>query len=336
MSAKVLLVGGTQFIGHHIASALLKAGHRVTLLHRGQHKSELGARAEEVMCDWHDEKEMNERLKKRSFDAVVHCICFTEHEAALSHRLFADRCGHFIYFSTAAVYLMNPEVHPPFREEDALREPAKSYLESEKFSYGVNKRKADLFFLLRHTRNGFPATIFRLPVVTGPRDYTGRLAAYLHRVRDGKPILMPDGGHNTWGFLAAEDIGQAVLKCLRNKKTHGKVYNLAQREAVSLRNLVLALGRLSGHHPCLVDIPSIHLVKTRLGIGFSPLSSSHHVLLDCSAAQRDFGFAPTPFLSWLKGFTDAFKKEGARDLFRSTRALEVEIANEYMKDRFPY
>jgi nucleoside-diphosphate-sugar epimerase len=330
---KILVVGGTQFLGHHITRALLGQGHAVTLLHRGGHRSEFAAKAQEVLCDWHDAPKVREALKGRSFDAVVHCICFSEAEAEHSVALFKDRCGHFIYLSTAALYLMDPDNPPPFREEDALREPSPLYAESEKYSYGVNKRKADLLFLIKHRRTGFPATILRLPVAVGPRDYTGRLDAYLHRVLDGKPLILPDGGMNAWGFLAAEDLARTVERILGLKKTFGRAFNLAQREAVSLRTLVLAMGQLLGRPVHSVDIPGSMLMRTPLGLGFSPLSSAHHVLLNCSAARRDFAFDPTPFPAWLKAYVEDFQRSRPRDLFRSTRPLEITLARQYLKMR---
>jgi len=330
---KILVIGGTQFIGHHITGALLKSGHTVTVMHRGIHDGGFGARAEDLLCDWHDGRRVRDLLKKRAFDAVVHCICYTEEEAALSVQLFKERCGHFIYLSTAAVYFLDPDSPPPYREEDALREPSRIYAENEKYGYGVNKRKADLHFLIKHRRTEFPITILRLPVAVGSRDCSGRLDAYLHRVMDGEPLLLPDGGMNAWGFVAVEDVAGAVTEILKHKKTIGKAYNLAQREAVSLRDLVAAMGKMLGQPIRPVDVPGSLLIRTRLGLGFSPLTSSHHVLLDCSAAARDFQFCPTPFIVWLKQYVDAFRKEPPRDLFRSTRPMEIALARAFLKQK---
>lgn len=325
----ILIIGGTQFLGYHILEKLLKEGQDITVFHRGIHKVPFKG-VKEIKEDWHNSSATERALKDKKFDVVINTICFSEEDAYLSYKIFRNSTEHFIVISSAAVYLLNPELNIPYLEEDALLEIPKYYKNSEKHLYAYGKREADIYFLTKFTRANFPCTILRPPVLVGKMDYTGRLATYFCQIEEEKPIILPDGGQNLWGFLYVEDLANFVVKILKNKKSFGKVYNLAQREAVSLRQLILKMAKIIGKVPKMVDIPSSLLIKTPLGVNFSPLYSPNHILLDISAAIRDFGFSPTPFSKWLEEMVRYYKEEPPLDQFKSTRELEKDTILKYL------
>lgn len=326
---KILIVGGTQFIGYEITKKLIEEGHDVTVFYRGIHKVPFKD-VKEIICDWHDFSKAEKMLKGKDFDVVINNICFSEQDAFQSYKLFKDKTEHFITISSAAVYLLNPDIFIPYKEEEAMYDIKKYYKESEKHRYGYGKREADLYFLAKNIRANFPCTIIRLPVVVGEKDYTGRIATYYCQIEEDHTIILPDGGQNLWGFIYVKDIADFILQILKNKKSFGKVYNLSQREGVTLRQLILNIGKLIGKVPKIIDIPSSYLIKTPLGINFSPLYSSQHVLLDISQAINDFNFKPTPFLKWLKVLIDFYQKEKPLDFFKSTREIEKNVIKEYL------
>ncbi len=326
----ILIIGGTQFIGFEISKKLIEEKHNLTIFHRGIHKLPFDD-VEEILCDWHNSSKVEKLLKNRKFDVVIDTICFSEEDAYLAYNIFRDTTEHFIHISSAAVYLLNPDIHIPYVEEDALLEVPKFYKESEKHRYGYGKREADIYFLTKHTRAGFPCTILRLPIVIGERDYTGRLSTYFCQIAEEHSIILPDGGQNLWGFLYVEDLANSVLKIIKNKKAFGKVYNLSQKEGVSLRQLLIKMGKIMEKIPKLIDIPSSFLIKTPLGLNFSPLYSSQHILLDTMKATIDFNFNPTPFSKWLEKITLNYMKNPPIDQFRSTREMEKDIIKKYIR-----
>ncbi|MEJ5165884.1 MAG: NAD-dependent epimerase/dehydratase family protein [Thermoanaerobaculia bacterium] len=326
----ILIIGGTQFLGYYILEKLLESGHQITVFHRGIHRVPFEG-VKEIKKDWHNSSETEKALKGKKFDVVINNICFSEEDAYLSYKIFKNSTDHFIVISSAAVYLLNPDLNIPYLEEDALLEIPRYYKDSEKHLYAYGKREADIYFLTKFTRANFPCTILRPPVLVGKRDYTGRLATYFCQIEEDHPIILPDGGQNLWGFLYAEDLANFILKILKNRRAFGKVYNLAQREAVSLRQLILKIGKILGKIPKIVDIPSSFLIKTPLGVNFSPLWSPNHILLDINAAIRDFGFSPTPFSKWIEEMVLHFKKEPPLDQFKSTREMEKDTVEKYIK-----
>ncbi len=327
----ILIVGGTQFIGYEIAKSAIERGHKITIFHRGIHKNPF-EEAEEILCDWHNLNKAEKLLKGKKFDVVINTICFSEKDAYNSYILFKESTEHFINISSASVYLLNPDLYIPFKEEDALLDIPIYYKESDKHKYAFGKREADIYFLTKFARTNFPCTIIRLPIVIGENDYTGRIATYYKQIEEEHPIILPDGGNNLWGFVYVKDVAKFITKILKNKKALGNVYNLSMIEGITLRQLIIKIGKLIEKVTKIIDIPSTYLLKTPLGLNFSPLYSSHHIFLDISKAIRDFDFIPTPFEKCLKNIINDFKKNPPEDLFQSTRELEKDTILKYLQN----
>jgi nucleoside-diphosphate-sugar epimerase len=174
-------------------------------------------------------------------------------------------------------------------------------------------------------------------MVVGPGDYTGRAQAYLERLVDGGPLILPDGGLNSWGFLWVADVAEVVAANLMNSNSFGRAYNLAQREVVSLRQFVEASAAALGLRPTLVSVPSEWLVRLNLGTSFSPYTHDHDIVLDTSAAQRDLLFEPTPFLAWSDQLAADFRAQwnGTPSHLYATRALELRLVQELAQLRIP-
>lgn len=325
---RVFIIGGTRFLGHHIVAAFLKEGHEVTLFHRGKHTPEFEGSVQVHIGDRHDSTALRNAVGTKSYHVVVDTICYDEADARQDVEIFQDRCEHFFFISTASVYLLRQGTLPPFREEDGYLEPPDDLAHAEKYHYGLHKRKADLYFLQAFQASQFPATVLRLPVVVGPRDYTGRLYAYYHRLQQNLPILLPDGGHNGWGFVWVEDVAKFITTYSQDKRVIGKALNIAQRELVTLRDLVLALGEITSSKPYLVDIPTHFLMRYPITTTFSPFYGSEHVFLSLSRTEA-LGFQPTPFWSWLSRWVQYIRQSPQKDLYASTLEQEAQIVKDY-------
>ncbi|HPR62830.1 MAG TPA: NAD-dependent epimerase/dehydratase family protein [Thermoanaerobaculia bacterium] len=324
----VLVLGGTRFIGYACVQALLERGHHVTVLHRGYHPLNIPG-VNSIKANREDEEAFTAAIKGRTFDTVLDLTGYTEKDARLAVRLFSGKVGHYLFISSASVYLLNQKHYPPYREEDIFLDPPDTIDHVGKFAYGYNKRKADLYFLRAAEEQKFPSTCIRLPVVTGPRDYTGRLASYYHRLIDGHPLILPEDGLNLFGFVYVDDIAAFIADRLGDRKTHGLGINLAQRETVTLKETILAMAHRLDVKPTFVPIPTGYLLRHTIGTTFSPLTNSTHVLLDTSRAASSFAFTPTPFRTWISQMVHLFRAFPAKDLFSSTRRHEIALAKEF-------
>jgi len=153
----------------------------------------------------------------------------------------------------------------------------------------------------RSPRRGLEAVTLRLPVIWGEGDGSLRTWAYIERLLDGGPILLPDGGMQVARFLWVEDIARAALRVLERWPLPSPVYHLAQPDIVPLRDVLEALAKAVGRRPEFVDVTAERLAGAGLGPGpeglpfFGPWVS----VLDPGLAEREWGFEATPLKGYL-------------------------------------
>ncbi len=329
---KILIIGGTRFFGYHITKRLLQDGHDVTLFNRCQTPDDFGHQVGHICGDRYDRPSFFERLKSLRFDVVIDMIAFVEEDSQTAVETFLDRVDHFIHVSTAAVYLVTQDYPCPLREDDFDRPLyPKPKDDAEWWDYGYHKRKCEELLRNAHKQQGFPVTMFRLPMVLGERDYTLRAYSYFIRLLDKKPIILPDSGMNAFTHIYQGDIVETVASNLHNPLSIGEVYNLAQEEVVILRSFVLKAAEILGTVPELVDIPAKALDKASLGTSFSPLFNRRPLILDVQKARKELNFASTPFDVWMKKTIQWFVEEykgGPPDNY-NLRNKELEVIHRF-------
>ncbi len=335
---QVLVIGGSRFIGLSVVQRLLQDGHRITLLNRGKSPDPFGTRVSRVIGDRSDPSSLARALSRREFDVAIDVIAFREEDTRAAVEKLSGRVGHFIHISTASVYLIRDRLFCPFREEDlAGRLAPKAEATGSSWLYAYHKRRCELALMRAWETEQFPYTALRLPMVVGPHDYTERAQTYLERIADAGPLILPDGGLNSWGFLAVADVAETIAANLMNANSFGRAYNLAQREIVSVRQFVESAAALMDVRPTVVSLPSEWLQRLSLGTGFSPYTHDHDIVLDITAAERDLLFEPTPFLAWCETLVADFRARGDATPSRlySTRQLELRLVKELAQLRIP-
>lgn len=334
---RVLVLGGTRFVGRAIVEHVLRAGHEVTLLNRGVSPDPFATRVRRVLGDRRDPEIVRRAASLRSFDAVVDVTAYHESETGAAVESFLGRVGHFIHVSTASVYLVRDGLLPPFQESQFAGRLTPARPRDSAWVYAYHKRRCEEVLQEAHARDGFPFTAFRLPVVVGPNDYTRRADAYLERLASGGPLLLPEGGLNSWGFLWADDAAEVIAGSLGKGSSFGRAFNLAQREALTLRQLVERAAVILGREVQIVSLPADWLRAVGLGTGFSPFSHDRDILLDCRAAEEDLLFHPTSPDVWVDLLVRDFRHrwDGTLRAFASSRQFEITLAREVARIRLP-
>ncbi len=298
---KILIIGGTRFFGYHTAKRLIKDGHKVTLFNRCLTPDDFGHDVVRICGDRNDYNAFTKKLKGTQFDVVVDMIAFKAEDSQAAVDTFLDRMDHYIHISTGAVYLVTQDYPCPLLEEDFDRPLfPRPKSNDEWWLYGYNKRKCEEVLREANQKNGFPVTIFRLPIVIGERDNTLRAYSYFLRLLDKKSQILPDSGMVSQTYIYQGDIVNTVASNLQNALSIGEAYNLAQDEIVTLREFVLKAAEILEVDVDLVDIPSRILAQTSLGTSFSPFFGRRPFVMDCRKARRDLSFLPTPFDTWMR------------------------------------
>jgi nucleoside-diphosphate-sugar epimerase len=313
VTLRVLVAGGSGLLGAPATRALVARGHDVSVLTRGSRPAPAGAAT--LAADRRDARALAAALAGRRFDVVLDLLAYDGADVA---RLFAApgfEVGHYLFVSSGQVYLVGAERRPPFREPDAALplspEPEAGTRDHANWGYGVGKRSAELAARELQGRRGTRATALRLPVVHGAGDPSRRLWAYLQRLRDGGPLLLPEGGDHPVRFVWAEDVARAVVALAEGANAPAAAYNLAQPDEPRLRDFVAAAAALLGVRAQLVSCAWDDLREAGLDGMVSPFSGPWCSRPDPSLALRDWGFQGTPSSRWLPEVVRAHLAESA-------------------------
>ncbi|HEX9187070.1 MAG TPA: NAD-dependent epimerase/dehydratase family protein, partial [Vicinamibacteria bacterium] len=306
---KVLVVGGTRFLGHELAWRLLAAGHDVTLFNRGTLVDAFGDRVERLRGD-RTTADFERLLAARSFDAAVDFAAYDGEDGRRAAEVLSGRVGHWVVISTGQVYLVREGCPRPAREADydgpLMPEPA---LPDDKgqWDYGVKKRALEDALAAAWAKDRFPSTRLRIPMVNGERDHFRRLDRYLWRMLDGGPILLPGGGAGTTRHVYSGSVVKAILALLGRAETFGEAYNLAQDETPTLRELLALVAERLGSSPPFVDVPGETIRAAGLDpLLLSPFSGTWMSFLDPARARAELGFRHEPLGSYLDKIVTTF------------------------------
>lgn len=286
-----LLIGGSGFLGRHVAGALLAAGHQVSVMTRGGRAVPEGARP--LVADRRDRASLSRALEGQRFDLTVDFLVYdaTEIETLLFVPYAA--LGRYVMISTGQVYLVTQGARAPFLEDDVegplTAEPASETPDHPQWLYGVGKRRAERTLLGLRGTHGVRATILRLPIIQGEGDGSRRLWAYLERMRDGGPLVLPEGGSHPVRFVYAGDVARAIAG-FPAAPPRAAVYNLAQPDLITLRDFLERAARAAGVTPRFVEASWDECLGAGLDDEFSPYAGKWRSVLDPSRAASEWGF----------------------------------------------
>lgn len=291
----ILLIGGDGYLGAAAARALLAAGRHVTTLSRGNHAQVAGA--ERLVADRTDARSLAAALGGRRFDLTVDLAAFDAADVEVLWRVPGASLGRCLLISTGQVYLVTEPSKPLYHERDArrpvMRQPAEGTPDLNQWTYGVGKRRAEAAFLALRRRHGVRGMVLRLPIVLGEGDPTLRLWAWIERMLDGGPVLVPDRGRRPTRFIEAADFARLVERIAGGVWARGAAYNLAGPRPVRLARFLSLVAAAAGASPRFVTAPMATLVRHGLKPRALPFSWHWSSVLDPSRARRDLGFRAT-------------------------------------------
>jgi nucleoside-diphosphate-sugar epimerase len=277
----VLILGGSRFMGRHIAEQLVAAGGRPVMLNRGSRDIPPGV--EFVRGDRSVPGGLA-GLAGRTFDAVVDLSAYQSAWVADAADALAGRVGHYVFISSGSVYAPSPELPWP---EDATGGPDPAW-----GAYAVEKVAAER--ALARAAAAFPVTVLRLPYVLGAANYADREAFLFSRIAAGRPILLPGAGRAINQYVHAADVARAVLAVIgRPLAQPYRVYNVGLPTAITNAALVALAASIAGRAAITraVDVDALGVASPVVDLTdfVFPFPDSHY-FLDVRAIERDLGF----------------------------------------------
>jgi len=284
----ILLVGGSGFLGGHAARGLLARGHRVHVLSRGTRAAAPGATA--LLADRRDPDAMAAALRGLRFDLTVDFGLFDAPDAGWLAHVARDALGRFVMISTGQVYLVGEGATSPYAEGEDRHplspEPAGDGSDHGNWRYGAGKRRAEQ--ALRETQ-GLDFVALRLPTVQGEGDTSLRLWAYLERMLDDGPLLLPDGGQRPVRFFYAGDLAMALERIGTARQLAHDAYNVASPDILPLRAFLERVAALARLEPRFVDVSWADYRAAGLDSSYLPYASHWASVLDPTRAEAELG-----------------------------------------------
>ena len=286
---KVLILGGTGFIGPHVVRRLVEDGHKVTIFHRGETETELPKSVQHVHGNFANFADSLENLRALSPDVIVDMVPFREEDAqrlksfkGVARRVIAISSGD-VYRAFGRIWRTEPGPPDPtpLTEDSPLR---------EKLSHaGLDYNKTAVEREITGDRD-LTVTILRLPATHGPGDQQHRLFKHLKRMDDCRPFIVLDEALARWRWSRGyvENVAHAIALAVINEAAAGRIYNVADTTAFTEADWVRQIARVHGWRGEVIALPGEQLAPSLRSDAFD---LRQQYVLDTSRIRRELGYA---------------------------------------------
>ena len=252
----ILFYGGSGVISAACVREAVAAGHRVSVLNRGQTRSRMLPEGIELLqADVRDSGAVAHALGERRFDVVADFLAFHPDNVAQSLEQVRGRVGHYVFISSASAY-QTPPARLPVTESTPLRNPM--------WDYSRNKIACEDLLVRRYRDEGLPMTIVRPSHTydeTSPPLFGGWTT--VERLLRGAPVVVPGDGTSLWTVTHARDVARGFVPLLGNPAGVG-----ADLVHVASDTLCAARPELTG--PLLGDMANSMLFDNTKARLFAP------------------------------------------------------------------
>ena len=247
MKKKILIVGGTGFLGYHLAKKCLSKKWEVSSISINRPKKIRYLKKVHYMFLDISKKELIKKKIKKNYDYVVNFGGYVNHSEKLktykSHYVgcknltdffLTKKIKSFIQIGSCVEYgnTMSPQL-----------ETSKTNVKTLQSTYGKAKLKATNYLLKQYKRNNFPSTILRLYLVYGPRQDFNRFVPLIIKGCLSNSLFPCSSGIQYRDFLYVDDFVNLIFACLKNKKSAGEVFNIGSGKPQKIKKIILKIQK---------------------------------------------------------------------------------------------
>lgn len=233
---RILVIGGTRFIGVYLTHSLVEAGHEVVLFNRGNHPAPPGVG--QITGDRTDSSQLKAKLAQENFDVIFDNNGRELTDTQPLAEIFQGRVQHFVYMSSAGVYLKSDQL--PHVEGDAC-DPKSRHL---------GKYQTETYL----QQLGIPFTSIRPTYIYGPKNYNDLESWFFDRIVRDRPVPIPGNGLHITQLGHVKDLAQAMTQVIGNPKAIGQIYNVSGDRFVTFDGLARACAVAAGKSPDAIKI----------------------------------------------------------------------------------
>lgn len=268
---RVLVIGGTTFIGPAVVRQLVNDGHEVALFNRGRTQVDLPEGVERIIGDRASIGEFREQFRSFRPDVALDMRAMSERDARQMVDAVSGIVSRVVAISSLDVFqafgrLFGSEpgapVDLPLTEASPLREKLFPYRgetpraddDPHKWRDDYDKIKVERVVM---GNPELPGTVLRLPMVYGPRDGQHRFRAFVRRMDDGRPAIPLAESYanwrSSWGYV--DDIAAAIALATTDERAANRIYVLSETEHPTMAEIAHTLAAMIGWQGRIVIVP---------------------------------------------------------------------------------
>lgn len=257
---KVLILGGTEFVGRQLVESLLAmGGYDIYLFNRGKTNVGLFPGVSRIIGD--RETDDIQQIGQHKWTYVVDFSSYFPHSLQKTLDYINRDVKQYIYVSTISVYALQ-EYDGSFaiQEDFQQKEYASEQLTEPSLKFYGEKKVACEDVLAAAT--WLPTVILRPGVIYGRYDPTHRLYSWIARIKNRRSIVLPDGGKHRISITYAEDMVNVIQQCLDGKVYSG-TFNCVSGEPFTFRSLLEEIRQQLGAECSFVTAPRMALREAK-------------------------------------------------------------------------
>ncbi|QRK04456.1 SDR family oxidoreductase [Archangium violaceum] len=256
---KILVLGGTGFLGPAFVNAAQARGHTLTLFNRGRTRPELFPDVEKLHGDRDPNKDEGlKALEGRSFDAVIDTSGYFPRMVRASAELLAPNVGQYIFISSVSAYAKNDTPHADESAATAtLADPNVETMGKNFENYGGLKRACE-----EAAEKALPGrvTVVRPGYIVGPEDRSDRFTYFPLRYEQGGEMLAPGSPSDPLQIIDVRDLAEWLV-VLVERNTTGTFNAVGPEKPWTMGELFAACKEVTGKDTKLIWVPGEFLLK---------------------------------------------------------------------------
>lgn len=254
---KLLIIGGTRFIGQNLLAALLPLQQwDITLFNRGLTNPGLFPKVKRLIGDRYTED--IKILNQEHWDYIIDLSCYYPGSIDLISQHLKKKPKRYIYLSSISSYQVQGG---SMQSEDLFLKACTADQKTDTSDYSYGNRMAECDRLIEKWPGDY--IILRPSIVYGAQDYTDRFYYWLYQIKTRSEVLIPEDGQRVLALTYVQDLVQILIESLELENP-GKAYNIISHPSISIRQIVEEAGRQLGRSPDLIAGPADFLLAHQI------------------------------------------------------------------------
>jgi len=241
LKKKILIVGGTGFIGTHLLTKLKKEKFDITILF-SKNKKKINKSVKKIICDISNKKILSKKLKNKNFDYIINLAGYVDHKKKIKTlKTHFNGCKNlidifkkkkiikFIQIGSSVEYgkIKAPQTEDKKTDEKKLNS-----------AYGLAKLRSTNYLINLKKKFDFPFTVVRFFLVYGPGQLENRLVPHVIKNCLLNKKFKTSSGTQIRDFLYIDDAINALFLILNNKKSNSHILNICSNEPIKIKDVI--------------------------------------------------------------------------------------------------